>query len=124
MLEIENQQMKIIKEQRETELLRQIRHLQDDKEELQKKLDEPMTTIETPLIVAEKRALEEELHILKMSFYDRREADTEIDSFKQTIKQLEDKIEQLRNECQDLYKQKHEYAEEQIIRMNLNSFFC
>jgi hypothetical protein len=39
MLEIENQQMKIIKEQRETELLRQIRHLQDDKEELQKKLD-------------------------------------------------------------------------------------
>jgi len=123
MLEIENQQMKIIKEQRETELLRQIRHLQDDKEELQKKLDEPMTTIETPLIVAEKRALEEELHILKMSFYDRREADTEIDSFKQTIKQLEDKIEQLRNECQDLYKQKHEYAEEQIIRMNLNHLF-
>jgi hypothetical protein len=39
MLEIENQQMKIIKEQRETELLRQIRHLQDDKEELQKQLD-------------------------------------------------------------------------------------
>jgi hypothetical protein len=39
MLEIENQQMKIIKEQRETELLRQIRHLHDDKEELQKKLD-------------------------------------------------------------------------------------
>jgi hypothetical protein len=39
MLEIENQQMKTIKEQRETELLRQIRHLQDDKEELQKKLD-------------------------------------------------------------------------------------
>jgi hypothetical protein len=39
MLEIENQQMKIIKEQRESELLRQIRHLHDDKEELQKKLD-------------------------------------------------------------------------------------
>ena len=39
MLEIENQQMKTIKEQRETELLRQIRHLQDDKEELQRKLD-------------------------------------------------------------------------------------
>ena len=39
MLETENQQMKIIKEQRETELLRQIRHLQDDKEQLQKKLD-------------------------------------------------------------------------------------
>lgn len=36
---MENQQMKIIKEQRETELLRQIRHLHDDKEELQKKLD-------------------------------------------------------------------------------------
>lgn len=138
MLEIENQQMKIIKEQRETELLRQIRHLQDDKEELQRRLDglnnhfiflsyrkknvisrfslEPMTTIETPLIVAEKRALEEELHTLKMSFYDRREADTEIDSYKQTIKQLEEKLEQLRNECQDLYKQKHEYAEEQISR--------
>ena len=33
MLEIENQQMKTIKEQRETELLRQIRHLQDDKEQ-------------------------------------------------------------------------------------------
>jgi arsenate reductase-like glutaredoxin family protein len=123
MLEIENQQMKIIKEQRETELLRQIRHLQDDKEELQKKLDEPMTTIETPLIVAEKRALEEELHILKMSFYDRREADTEIDSFKQTIKQLEDKIEQLRNECQDLYKQKHEFTEEQITRMKFEFSF-
>jgi uncharacterized coiled-coil DUF342 family protein len=135
MLEIENQQMKIIKEQRETELLRQIRHLQDDKEELQKKLDgkrfssslqiyffeilEPMTTTETPLIVAEKRALEEELHTLKMSFYDRREADTEIDSFKQTIKQLEDKLEQLRNECQELYKQKHEFAEEQISRKDL-----
>jgi hypothetical protein len=72
-----------------------------------------MTTIETPLIVAEKRALEEELHTLKMSFYDRREADTEIESFKQ----LEEKIEQLRNECQELYKQKHEYAEEQIARM-------
>ena len=39
MLEIENQQIKTIKEQRETELLRQIRHLQDDKEELQKQLD-------------------------------------------------------------------------------------
>ena len=39
MLEMENQQMKILKEQRETELMRQIRHLQDDKEELQKKLD-------------------------------------------------------------------------------------
>ena len=39
MLEIENQQMKIIKEQRETELLRQIRHLQDDKEQLQKQLN-------------------------------------------------------------------------------------
>ncbi|CAF3939050.1 unnamed protein product, partial [Adineta steineri] len=116
MLEMENQQMKIIKEQRETELLRQIRHLQDDKEELQKQLDEPMTTTETPLIVAEKRALEEELHILKMSFYDRREADTEIESFKQTIKQLEEKLEQLRNECQELYKQKHEYAEEQIAQ--------
>jgi prefoldin subunit 5 len=77
-----------------------------------------MTTTETPLIVAEKRALEEELHTLKMSFYDRREADNEIDSFKQTIKQLEDKIEQLRNECQDLYKQKHECAEEQISRKN------
>jgi chromosome segregation ATPase len=75
-----------------------------------------MTTTETPLIVAEKRALEEELHTLKMSFYDRREADTEIESFKQTIKQLEEKIEQLRNECQELYKQKHEYAEEQIAR--------
>ncbi|CAF0952849.1 unnamed protein product [Rotaria sp. Silwood1] len=122
MLEIENQQMKIIKEQRETELLRQIRHLQDDKEELQKKLDEPMTTIETPLIVAEKRALEEELHTLKMSYYDRREADAEIESFKQTIKQLEEKIEQLRNECQELYKQKHEYAEEQIaLRNELNA---
>ncbi|CAF0841450.1 unnamed protein product [Adineta steineri] len=122
MLEIENQQMKIIKEQRETELLRQIRHLQDDKEELQKQLDEPMTTTETPLIVAEKRALEEELHILKMSFYDRREADTEIESFKQTIKQLEEKLEQLRNECQELYKQKHEYAEEQIaLRNELNA---
>ncbi|CAF1184500.1 unnamed protein product [Rotaria sordida] len=122
MLEIENQQMKIIKEQRETELLRQIRHLQDDKEELQKKLDEPMTTIETPLIVAEKRALEEELHTLKMSYYDRREADTEIESFKQTIKQLEEKIEQLRNECQELYKQKHEYAEQQItLRNELNA---
>ncbi|UJR08846.1 hypothetical protein I4U23_013100 [Adineta vaga] len=118
MLEVENQQMKIIKEQRETELLRQIRHLHDDKEELQKKLDEPMTTTETPLIVAEKRALEEELHILKMSFYDRREADTEIESFKQTIKQLEEKLEQLRNECQELYKQKHEYAEEQISLRN------
>lgn len=44
MLEIENQQMKIIKEQRETELLRQIRHLQDDKEELQKKLDGKILT--------------------------------------------------------------------------------
>lgn len=76
-----------------------------------------MTTIETPLIVAEKRALEEELHALKMSFYDRREADAEIESFKQTIKQLEEKLEQLRNECQELYKQKHEYAEEQISRM-------
>ncbi|CAF1510950.1 unnamed protein product, partial [Rotaria sordida] len=54
-----------------------------------------MTTIETPLIVAEKRALEEELHTLKMSYYDRREADTEIESFKQTIKQLEEKLEQL-----------------------------
>lgn len=82
------------------------------------KIVEPMTTNETPLIVAEKRALEEELHTLKMSFYDRREADTEIESFKQTIKQLEEKIEQLRNECQDLYKQKHEYAEEQITRRN------
>ncbi|CAF3791615.1 unnamed protein product [Adineta steineri] len=122
MLEMENQQMKIIKEQRETELLRQIRHLQDDKEELQKQLDEPMTITETPLIVAEKRALEEELHILKMSFYDRREADTEIESFKQTIKQLEEKLEQLRNECQELYKQKHEYAEEQIaLRNELNA---
>lgn len=39
MLELENQQMKIIKEQRESELLRQIRHLQNDKEELQGKLD-------------------------------------------------------------------------------------
>ena len=39
MLEVENQQMKIIKEQRESELLRQIRHLQNDKEELQRKLD-------------------------------------------------------------------------------------
>ncbi|CAF5131848.1 unnamed protein product, partial [Rotaria magnacalcarata] len=116
MLEIENQQMKIFKEQRETELLRQIRHLQDDKEELQKKLDEPMTTNDTPLIVAEKRALEEELHALKMSFYDRREADTEIEAFKQTNKQLEEQMEQLRNECQELYKQKHEYAEEQISR--------
>jgi chromosome segregation ATPase len=76
-----------------------------------------MTTTETPLIVAEKRALEEELHALKMSFYDRREADAEIESFKQTIKQLEEKLEQLRNECQELYKQKHEYAEEQISRM-------
>ena len=80
-----------------------------------------MTTTETPLIVAEKRALEEELHTLKMSFYDRREADTEIDSFKQTIKQLEEKLEQLRNECQELYKQKHEFAEEQITRMNFLS---
>jgi ppGpp synthetase/RelA/SpoT-type nucleotidyltranferase len=75
-----------------------------------------MNTIETPLIVAEKRALEEELHTLKMSFYDQREVDTEIESYKQTIKQLEDKLEQLRNECQDLYKQKHEDAEEQITR--------
>ena len=75
-----------------------------------------MTTTETPLIVAEKRALEEELHTLKMSFYDRRESDAEIDSFKHTIEQLEAKIEQLRNECQNLYKQKHEYAEEQIVR--------
>ncbi|CAM2722611.1 unnamed protein product [Rotaria socialis] len=122
MLEIENQQMKIFKEQRESELLRQIRHLQDDKEELQKKLDEPMTTIDTPLIVAEKRALEEELHALKMSFYDRREADTEIEAFKQTNKQLEEQMEQLRNECQELYKQKHEYAEEQIsLRNELNA---
>ncbi|CAF5192052.1 unnamed protein product, partial [Rotaria magnacalcarata] len=122
MLEIENQQMKIFKEQRETELLRQIRHLQDDKEELQKKLDEPMTTNDTPLIVAEKRALEEELHALKMSFYDRREADTEIEAFKQTNKQLEEQMEQLRNECQELYKQKHEYAEEQIsLRNELNA---
>ena len=80
---------------------------------------EPMTTNETPLIVAEKRALEEELHTLKMSFYDRREADTEIESFKQTIKQLEEKIEQSRNEYQDLYKQKHEYTEEQIARTSL-----
>jgi len=116
MLEVENQQMKILKEQRENELLRQIRHLQDDKDELQRKLDEPMTSTETPLIVAEKRALEEELHALKMSFYDRREADTEIDSFKQTIKQLEEKIEQSRNEYQELYKQKHELAEQQITR--------
>lgn len=75
-----------------------------------------MTTNETPLIVAEKRALEEELHTLKMSFYDRREADSEIESFKQTIKQLEEKIEQSRNEYQDLYRQKHEYTEEQIAR--------
>ena len=75
-----------------------------------------MSTIETPLIVAEKRALEEELHTLKMSIYDRREVDTEIESFKQTIKQLEEKLEQMRNECQDLYKQKHEDAEEQIAR--------
>ena len=75
-----------------------------------------MTTTETPLIVAEKRALEEELHTLKMSFYDRREADTEIESYKQTIKQLEEKLEQLRNECQEFYKQKHEHAEEQISR--------
>lgn len=79
-------------------------------------IPEPMASIETPLIVAEKRALEEELHTLKMSFYDRRETDTEIESFKQTIKQLEDKLEQMRNECQDLYKQKHESAEEQISR--------
>ena len=71
------------------------------------------------MIVAEKRALEEELHTLKMSFYDRREADTEIESFKQTIKQLEEKIEQSRNEYQDLYKQKHEYTEEQIARTSL-----
>ena len=83
-------------------------------------LSEPMTTTETPLIVAEKRALEEELHTLKMSFYDRREADTEIESFKQTIKQLEEKIEQLRNEYQELYKQKHEYTEEQIARTSLS----
>lgn len=79
-------------------------------------IPEPMASIETPLIVAEKRALEEELHTLKMSFYDRRETDTEIESFKQTIKQLEEKLEQMRNECQDLYKQKHESAEEQISR--------
>lgn len=45
MLEMENQQMKIFKEQRETELLRQIRHLQDDKEELQKKLDGKKTIV-------------------------------------------------------------------------------
>ena len=75
-----------------------------------------MTTIETPLIVAEKRALEEELHTLKMSIYDRNESDHEIESYKQTIKQFEEKIEQLRNECQQLYKQKHEAAEEQISR--------
>ena len=30
-----------------------------------------------------------------MSFYDRREADTEIESFKQTIKQLEEKLNNL-----------------------------
>jgi chromosome segregation ATPase len=81
-----------------------------------------MTTTETPLIVAEKRALEEELHILKMSFYDRRESDTEIDSYKQTIKQLEEKLEQLRNECQELYKQKHECTEQQISRKNFLFF--
>lgn len=80
---------------------------------------EPISTNETPLIVAEKRALEEELHTLKMSIYDRHETDTEIESFKQTIKQLEEKLEQMRNECQDLYKQKHEDAEEQIARKKI-----
>lgn len=75
-----------------------------------------MTNFDTPLIVAEKRALEEELHALKMSIYDRCEADAEIEGSKQTIKQLEEKIEQLRNECQELYKQRHESTEEQITR--------
>ncbi|CAF0860452.1 unnamed protein product [Didymodactylos carnosus] len=110
-LEMENLQLKVRKEQMETELRRQIEILENNNKQLQNIIKEPKFS-EPPLIVTEKRLLERELREIKLTWCDRKQVQHEIQSYKDTIHQYGEALEKIRKDYQE-YK-KYQIEQEQI----------